>query len=211
MSEQRRSPRRPAMLDPEDAEYIIGDEDPADGSALAHTSAWALLGVGDEDFGPEAVARLRETIEREGVDVVADMWSRSPEFTLPGALWRIYLFAQWVHRDGDDVTARYAEGAKAVAASGNQNMATPPDLTAVVDDIDKVMAGDATDDDLGGILEGASRAMIVLAAAAAQGPQWITDENDTLAFPVTVRPAALLETARELDEAARQASAGTLN
>ena len=53
--------------------------------------------------------------------------------------------------------------------------------------------------------------MIVLAAGAAHGPEWITDDNDTLAFPVTVRPSALLDTARELDEAARAAEAGTLN
>ena len=91
MSGERRTPRRPAMLDAEDAEYIVGDEDPAQGSALAHSSAWALMGVGDDEIGPDAVRSLRDTVRAEGVDLLAPLWSRSPATTLPGAMWRLYL------------------------------------------------------------------------------------------------------------------------
>ena len=128
MSQQPRPPRRPAMLEAEDAEYIIGDEDPADGAALAHTSAWALMGVGDDEFGPEAVARLRETIRTEGTDVVADMWSRSPEFTLPGALWRLYLLAEWYREDRVPVELRFEEGRGARIIPG---LEPPPPASCV--------------------------------------------------------------------------------
>ena len=45
------------------------------------------------------VSRLRETVRTSGVDTIAHVWSRSPEFTLPGALWRVYLLHEWYHRD----------------------------------------------------------------------------------------------------------------
>ena len=82
---QSNTPRRPAMLDAARAETIVGDEDPAALAGVAHTSAWALMGVGDETFPDEDVARLRAAVRDHGVDTVAHVWSRSPEFTLPGA------------------------------------------------------------------------------------------------------------------------------
>ena len=44
------------MLSASRAEAIIGDEDPAESAAVAHTAAWALMGVGDDEFDDEAVA-----------------------------------------------------------------------------------------------------------------------------------------------------------
>ena len=43
------------MLDPADAEQIVGDSDPAEMSAIAHSSAWALMGVSDADFGTDEI------------------------------------------------------------------------------------------------------------------------------------------------------------
>ena len=107
---QSKTPRRPAMLDAARADAIIGDEDPAATAAVAHTAAWALMGVGDETFTDADVARLRETVRTSGVDTIAHVWSRSPEFTLPGALWRVYLLHEWYHRDPLLVAERYADG-----------------------------------------------------------------------------------------------------
>lgn len=42
--------RRPAMLEPEDAENIVGDADPALRSDIAHTTAQLLLGTFDGHF-----------------------------------------------------------------------------------------------------------------------------------------------------------------
>ena len=211
MSSSRRRPRRPAMLDPEDAEYIVGDEDPAQGAALAHTSAWALLGVGDEEFGPEAVARLRDMIHAEGTDVVADMWSRSPEFTLPGALWRLYLLTEWCHHERTAVEARFREGSAARIIPGLEPPVDIPPLSATIDEVDALLQGRRTDDDLAPILSASSRLMRVLAAGETHGASWIEDPRAPLAHPVTTRAKALVRTAEELDEAARHAEVGTLN
>ena len=83
---QSKTPQRPAMLDAARADTIVGDEDPAATAAVAHTAAWALMGVSDESFTDSDVSRLRETVRTRGVDTIAHVWSRSPEFTLPGAL-----------------------------------------------------------------------------------------------------------------------------
>ncbi len=211
MADKHRTPRRPAMLNPRDAEEIIGDDDPAEGSALAHTSAWALMGVGDDEFGPEAIERLREAVRREGADIVADMWARSPDFTLPGALWRLYLLSEWYHRDRAHVESRYAEGRVARIIPGLEHPVMVPDLAAVMDEVAALLAGERTDDDLADIISGASRALRILAAGDTYGASWIRDEDDPLAHPVTVRTRALLRTADELDEAARHAEVGTLN
>ena len=64
-------PRRPAMLSASRAEAIIGDEDPAESAAVAHTAAWALMGVGDDEFDDEAVARLRAHVRAHGADAPA--------------------------------------------------------------------------------------------------------------------------------------------
>ena len=211
MATPHHRPRRPAMLDPQDADYIIGDQDPAEGSALAHTSAWALLGVGDEEFGPEAVERLRDSVRADGTDIVADMWARSPEFTLPGALWRLYLLTEWYHRDTEQVDARFAEGRIAPVIPGLEAPVDIPDLGALIDEVDALLRGERTDDDLEPIIAQSSRVMRVLAAGETFGAAWIQDADDDLAHPVTTRREALLRTADELAEAARQAEVGTLD
>lgn len=211
MSDRHRTPRRPAMLDAEDAEYIIGDEDPAEGAAVAHTAAWAVMGVGDAELGPEAVEKLRAAIRSEGTDIVAGLWARSPEFTLPGALWRLYLLSEWYRRDRDQVVRRYEEGRLARVIPGLEHPVAVPDLTATTSEVDALLQGHRTDDDLAGIIGQAARLLRVLAAGETYGATWIDDRGDPLAHPVTTRAQALLRTADELDEAARHAEVGTLN
>lgn len=207
---QSNTPRRPAMLDAARAETIVGDEDPAASAAVAPTAAWALMGVGDESFTDADVARLRDTVRSVGVDVIAHAWSRSPEFTLPGALWRLYLLHEWYHRDTDLVESRYAQGQRAPIIQGLEAPVQVRPLRAVMQEVDALLRGDLTDDDLDGVLAQASRAMRVLAAGES-GPLWIEDPADPLAHRVTMRTSALLATADELDLAAREARVGTLN
>lgn len=203
--------RRPAMLEPEAAEYIIGDDDPADGSGLAHSTAWALLGVPSADFSEEDIPKVLEAVRSRGVDVIAGSWDRSPEFTLPGALWRIYLMYQWYQLNPEVIGQRYDSGAKEMTKQGAADSKPVPSLGEVIRAIEGVLAGYSTEDDLAAICEACAQAMRVLAAGVAYGPQWITDDTHELANPITRRPAALLDTASELDESARQAKAGTLD
>ena len=95
MGEPQRIPRRPAILDYAQTEAIVGAPDVADSSVLAHSTAWALLGVGDEDFDAEALRRLRELLSTGGVPLVAELWSQSPDFTLPGARLRLLNCTSW--------------------------------------------------------------------------------------------------------------------
>ena len=164
---QSKMPRRPAMLDAARADAIIGDEDPAASAAVAHTAAWALMGVGDETFTDADVARLRETVRTSGVDTIAHVWSRSPEFTLPGALWRVYLLHEWYHRDPLLVAERYAEGSRAPIIQGLEAPVELRPLSLIMEEVDSLLRGDLTDDDLDYVLGEASRAMRVLAAGEA--------------------------------------------
>ena len=207
---QSNTPRRPAMLDAARAETIIGDEDPASLAAVAHTAAWALMGISDDTFNDEDVARLRETVRARGIDTIAHVWSRSPEFTLPGALWRVYLLHEWYHRDPLLVAERYADGSRAPIIQGLEAPVELRSLSLIMEEIDSLLRGDLTDDDLEYVLREASRDMRVLAAGEA-GALWIEDPTDPLAHRVTMRHSALLVTADELDIAAREAAVGTLD
>ena len=59
-------PRRPAMLDPAQAEELPGGYDPALRNEAAHTTAAALVHQGRANTDPEVVARLVSLVERGG-------------------------------------------------------------------------------------------------------------------------------------------------
>lgn len=203
--------RRPAMLDPQDAEEIVGDEDPAVESEMAHSTALALMGIASSDFGEDDIPKVLQAVRTQGVDVIAGSWSRSPEFTLPGALWRLYLLWQWHQMNPEILQERYLDGKTAMERQGVANQHTVPDLDEVILAVEGVMGGYATDDDLAPVLEGAAALLRVLATGVSFGPEWITDDQHALAHPVTRRPTALIDTANELEESARQAQAGQLD
>lgn len=196
-------PRRPAMLDPELAEQIPGDEDPAVTTSVATTSARALLGRGDDEFTQEQVDRLAALIHSEGVDTVSDLWSRSSALSLPGQLWRLYLLREWYRRDTDTVTTRFRDGVKAVRERPGGADVALPDLVAVMQTIEGLLTG-AGVDDLPTLLAETSKVMRVLAAGVSFGPEWITSDDDELATLVTRRAGALQKTAEELADAARR-------
>lgn len=202
--------KRPASLDQAEAEAIEGDEDPAAESEIAHTTAWALLGVPNADFDDAAVKKLQESVRTEGVDIIAPAWSRSPAFTLPGALWRIYLLWQWHQMNPEVLQDRYDEGIAAMRERGLDADGQPP-LSEIIRGVEGVLAGYANEDDLASVLQASAQAMRVMASGVHFGPEWITEEGHVLAHTVTRRPQALLDTASELDESARQAAAGTLD
>ncbi len=202
--------RRPAMLDPEQAEEIIGDEDPSVESDMAHATAWALMGVPAGGFSQEDVDKAVAAVREQGADIVAAFWTRSPEFTLPGAFWRIYLLWQWHELNPEVVTQRYDEGVQAMEARGVANEESVPSLQDTLKAVQGVLFGYATEEDLAPVFEAVAQVMRVMAAGVRFGPEWVTSDNHQLAHPVTRRPGALLETANELDQSALDARAGSL-
>ncbi len=202
--------RRPAMLDPEQAEEIIGDEDPSVESDMAHATAWALMGVPAGGFTEEDVDKAVDAVREQGADIVAAFWTRSPEFTLPGAFWRIYLLWQWHELNPDVVEERYGEGVRAMEARGVGGPESVPNLEETLKGVQGVLFGYATEEDLAPVFESAAQVMRVMAAGVRFGPEWVTQDDHQLAHPVTRRPQALLETANELDQSALDARAGTL-
>lgn len=208
----RAVPRRPAMLSFEDAEKIEGDDDPAAAAQVAMTSARALLGLCDEEFGPGAVDNLVRAIHAEGVDIVADLWERSPAFTLPGAFWRLYLFNEWFNRDRQVVHQRFREGIAAPFTAGiddGEVGVEVPDLDGVARRVHALLNGDEFGD-LTELLRETALTMKILASGATFGSTWIRSNRDRLATMVTRRAQALMETAAELDLAADRSAAGRL-
>src|SRR5690625_5117888 len=107
------------MLSPEQAEAIVGDEDPARRSEVAHTTAQAVVSGGREGAdAPDIIDRLIALVDRDGRDVVAEIWYQSPADTLPGALWRLYLLREWGSRDEDTIAERYRLGADRAEVAG---------------------------------------------------------------------------------------------
>lgn len=215
----RSVPRRPASLTDQQAENIVGDTDPADHSEFAHATAWALLGVPSGDFTLETVRRIQEASRLEGADLVAATWLRSPAFTLPGALWRLYLIHQWHELNAALVEERYDTGCEVILADAEFSAPDSlevrlavnlPSLRETLHAIAAVFAGYANEELLVPVLDSASRLLHVLAAGVGASAAWITDPRDPLAFPVTVRPRALIRTATELERATMEAKSGRL-
>ncbi|MBV7363320.1 hypothetical protein KRX54_02595 [Actinomycetaceae bacterium TAE3-ERU4] len=204
MSLENRGFRRPAMLEPEVAEQIPGDEDPAITSSAALTAARALLGHSDDEFTAEQVDQLAKVIENEGVDTVSALWARSSALSLPGQMWRLYLLYMWCQRAPKVVQARYDEGIKALEEKASERHLTLPDLGKIQEEIGKLMGGKGTAD-LSGLLRQAGLLMHVLAAGASYGPEWIETDRSELADIVTRRAGALLKTGDEFLAASKLA------
>lgn len=203
MSERHARPRRPAMLDPLQADELVGDVDPALLSEAAHTTAGAVVHGGrmrSED--PDLLARLVALVDEEGLDAIAALWARSPADTLPGALWRLYLLREWVRRDPRTIADRYRLGVQRAEVAGVvAGVAGLPGQAEVVALTDAVLTG-VYNADLAVALERAGSFLRVLATGSALDADSIDDSDEAQAVRVTRRASALLTTAEELEVAA---------
>ncbi len=206
-----RTPRRPAQLDADQIEAIEGDSDVAYNSELAHTSAQALVPLGrsraEQDL--EAVKRIIALVDDEGVDVLAEIWVRSPEDTLPGILWRGYLLREWIRRNGRAVSDRYNKVVslmKSQGSDGELKISMTPKPGTVLQEWNSVLAG---------TFEGAFEDVLTDSARITNflgevNAEWIENDEDQLATPVTRRDRALLATSAEFRHAAALAAEGLL-
>ncbi|WP_371151457.1 hypothetical protein ABYF34_01855 [Buchananella felis] len=89
-------PRRPAILEPADAEAIRGEEDPALVAEAAALSAAATINACPlpTDISDDA-RELLDHAGDAGLSALAALWAQSPASTTPGTLWRLYLLHEW--------------------------------------------------------------------------------------------------------------------
>ncbi len=196
--------RRPAMLDPQQADELPGGIDPALRSQVAHTSAAALVhrGRSDAPDDPALVGRLVRLVEAEGLDVVAALWADSPPASLPGALWRLYVLREWVRRDPHTLAERYRLGVSAAPVHDVvAGVASPPGPAELRDVVDAVLSGVYTGD-LDVALERGAAFCRVLATGAAFDADYLEGSDSDAAARLTRGASSLVRTAEELEHAA---------
>ena len=204
----RKAPRRPAMLDAEQAENIPGAEDAASSSEVAHLVAQTLLGI--EKESDENVQRLRQLLESGGIDTVSELWSSSPASTLPGTLWRLYLVYQWYLRNPQLVNERFQQGLAALDIGDIFSREhSDKSVANLMDKLAALWQAQTSIAELAPLLDRVSDFLQVLASGVSA--EWIKDSRDELADSVTLRPQALLQTADDLKLSARAAKANHLN
>jgi len=195
-------PRRPAMLDPHDAEELPGELDPALRDQVAHTTAHAIVHRARDAEDPEVVERLVHLVETEGLDVVASLWADAAPNSLPGALWRLYVLREWVRRDPQTVTLRYRLGVDvAPVHEAIAGVPRPPGPQDVRDLADAVLSGVFTGD-LAVALERAGSFCRILATGAAFDADAREVADPDGALRMTRGAGSLLRTAQELEHAA---------
>lgn len=128
--------RRPAEL----FDRLFAAEDPAEVSRVAHSTAQALLSRVRAEPDARVIERLVAFTDRHGIDDIAELWSRSPAKTLPGALWRLYLLQLMIHHDPRTAALLYERGRGQLRSAddlvaGAPTPAGPDELVALIDAI----------------------------------------------------------------------------
>jgi DNA-binding NarL/FixJ family response regulator len=128
--------RRPAEL----FDRRFAAEDPAEVSRVAHSTAQALLARARTDPDGVIVDRLVAFTAEHGIDDIAELWSRSPARSLPGALWRLYLIQLMIHDDPHTAALLYERGRVEIASAdpvvaGAPTPAGPDELMDLIDSI----------------------------------------------------------------------------
>jgi hypothetical protein len=128
--------RRPAEL----FDRLFSASDPAEVSRVAHSTAQALLSRVRENPSADVVGRLVDFTDQHGIDDIAELWSRSPARSLPGALWRLYLLQLMIHDDPQTAALLYERGRVEIdsvdpVVAGAPAPAGPDELVALIDTI----------------------------------------------------------------------------
>lgn len=140
MNDQSRDFHRPIRRPAELFDRRFSADDPAEVSRVAHSTAAALLNRVRADPDTAVVERLVAFTDEHGIDDIAELWSRSPSRTLPGALWRLYLVQRMIHDDPHTAALLYERGRVEISSSdpvvaGAPTPAGPQELVALVDEI----------------------------------------------------------------------------
>ena len=193
-------------------ESLVGGEDPAQISRVAHETAHALLSRVRENPEQDVVERLVKYTDEHGIDAVAELWSRSSPRSLPGALWRIYLVRALIRQDPEGTSYLYQRGTELVSTidpvvAGATSPTGPAEITTLADQI------------LRGVFQGDFAIALDRAAAfcrvASTGATSLADDSEP-AFPerasaLTTKALRLSQIGLELTGCARSWRSDTLD
>lgn len=211
MSDEQRRPRRPQPMSPEQIESHVGSFDPARASEIAHESAAILVRTGRADDDPALTARLVNLVGELGLSTVADLWSRQPAVSLPGALWRLYALREWIVRDAAGASADFAEGRlRADVPAAIAGSAEPPSPDAMLALGDAILTG-VYRGELDTALERAAAFCEVVATGRVHRADFSDGYDDEAARTQTVSASAMRGTASDLRRAAAAWRSGTLH
>ncbi len=121
-------------------DQLVGTADPAEETRIAHATAAALLGRARADASGRSTERLVAFARENGIDDIAELWSRAAARSLPGTLWRLYLLQLAIDADPGTSALLYERGrvelpSADVAVAGAPVPASPAELTALIDTI----------------------------------------------------------------------------
>ncbi|WP_431071290.1 DNA-directed RNA polymerase subunit beta [Microbacterium phyllosphaerae] len=119
---------------------IVGSYDPAEETRIAHATASALLARVRADESGVSADRLVAFTDEHGIDEIAELWSKAPSRTLPGALWCLYILQLAIHGDPHTAALLYERGRVELSSvdtviAGAPVPANPDELVALIDTI----------------------------------------------------------------------------
>lgn len=203
---------KPALFAGHEFAAFQGGDDPAEVSAIAHSTAKALLARVNEGSDPEVIAKVISFADENGIDTLAELWSRSSAHSLPGALWRMYLIRELIRAQSEQMSLFFSYGIHQletvdVVVAGAPHPAGPPEMVQLADTILK----GAFTGDFSGALDRFAAFCRVISAGATE----LANESDVVdserAQALTVQASRLLHTATELSVCARLWRDGSLD
>ncbi|MDH6532415.1 hypothetical protein M2119_000652 [Aurantimicrobium minutum] len=196
--------RKPALFAGHEFSAFQGGDDPAEVSAIAHDTARALLSRVRDESQPDIVQKVVSFADDNGIDTLAELWSRSSAHSLPGALWRMYLIRDLIRAQAPQMSVLFSQGLSVlstadVVVAGAPTPAGPDEMVSLADTI---LHGAFTGDFSGALDRSAAFCRIISAGCTA-----VANESDAThperASTLTVQASRLTQTAHELAVCAR--------
>lgn len=202
---------KPKPFAPMDFDPFEGGADPARISEAAHLSAQALVRAGKLNADPRVRERLVTLAEDEGLEIVAELWSKTPAHSLPGALWRLYAIRAATLDNAEAMASFFAAGApKAEVARAVAGAAEPPGAEELREMTSSILTG-AFEGDFDVALERTAAYCRVVALGQAEHADAAELAHESRAAVMTRRAHSLLKTAEDLEACAELWRRGELD
>lgn len=203
---------RPVRLPSTAFDAVEGGLDPATAARSAHETAAAIVSRVRADPDPQVVGKLVEFAETEGIDAVAELWSKAAPHTLPGALWRLYLLREMIRRDDAGIALYFDRGVARLRSidpvvAGAPTPASPAELLQVAD---AILRG-VFEGDLAGALDRAASFSRVAAAGCVDVADDFDRTEPERAAVLTTRAARITAFAADLNASATLWREGALD